>query len=165
MSQDDQNQSIIEDDDLKILNDMDIDKDFDVWLDFHGSLSREQRKEINSLSVCGSESEPLEVSSDYSKRIEQEIGDESKRRILSKQESLDVKFSPLSTAELHDIRKWGVRLERTEVFSRYYFPETWELREKEALQKEFSMTEPLACSRKVSACTQHMLLLLRDNSR
>ena len=151
-TQDNQNQSSHEDDDLKILNDMDIDKDFDVWLDFHGSLSHSQRKEIGRLSI--SRSEPLEVLEDGGKPEEQEFGDKSRSSLCKKRSSLslDVKFSPLSTAERRNIRSWAVRLERTEVFSRYYFPETWELREKEALQNEFSMTEPLACSRKVSAC-------------
>lgn len=147
-TQDNQNQGSNEDDDLKILNDMDIDKDFDVWLDFHGSLSQAQREEIGRLSL--SRSEPLEVLEDGSKPEEQMFGDKSRRSLCTKG-SLDVKFSPLSTAERRNIRSWAVRLERTEVFSRYYFPETWELREKEALQNEFSMTEPLACSRKVSA--------------
>ena len=107
-TQDNQNQSSHEDDDLKILNDMDIDKDFDVWLDFHGSLSHSQRKEISRLSI--SRSEPLEVLEDGGKPEEQEFGDKSRSSLCKKRSSLslDVKFSPLSTAERRNIRSWAV---------------------------------------------------------
>ena len=49
--------------------------------------------------------------------------------------SLDISFSTLTAGERQDIRSWNTRLHRDTVFSRYYFPEQWELRELKTIEK------------------------------
>lgn len=148
---DDEEQSI--EDDLKILNNMDIDKDFNVWSDFRNSFSvakRESMRQLNessrhsrtSVSTMGSIREIDAGDCEDVPKFKQSDNDSTCGRGSSRY-SLCVKFSPLSSAERRDIRQWAVRLERTQVFSRYYFPEAWELREKVGIQKEFLLTEPL----------------------
>lgn len=133
-------------DDLKILNDMDIDKDFNVWSDFRNSFSIAKRESVRNSSLSGMNSSTM---GSISESVQDEEvatlkrGDTESTRGYGSRSSLYVRFSPLSATERRDIRQWAVRLERTQVFSRYYFPEAWELREKAAIQKEFLLTEPL----------------------
>lgn len=149
------------DDDLKILNEMDIDKDFNVWSEFRHSFTTTKRESIRQLSTSarrncsGAIEESTRTMDSISESLaseELDIGQSDQATIHRKEStsscggsrsSLYVKFSPLSCAERRDIRSWAVRLEREQVFSRYYFPEAWELREKGAIQKEFLLNEPL----------------------
>ena len=142
---------------LRFLNEMDIDKDFNVWSDFRNSFTEATKESIRKLSVSGldreressgvstldSISEPA-ACRDTVNFYSTETG-QSKLHRGDSEASLYVKFSPLSAAERRDIRAWAVRLERKQVFSRYYFPEKWEMREKEAIQKELMLTEPTPC--------------------
>lgn len=172
---DDEEQSI--EDDLKILSEMDIDKDFNVWSEFRNSFSVAKREDMrqlsasakvdikSSISTMGSISECAISESDVCEDDNDESGTANSASLkrndtestCGRRSSLFVKFSPLSADERCDIREWAVRLERTQVFSRYYFPESWELREKHAIQKELLLTEPLACSgNKVSVSSVHV---------
>lgn len=158
---DDEEQSI--EDDLKILNEMDIDKDFNVWSEFRNSFSVAKREDMRQLSISKndikssistmgsisestvSESDVCEYDNNASGNRHASLKRNDTNSTCGRRSSLYVKFSPLSADERRDIREWAVRLDRTQVFSRYYFPESWELREKQALQKELLLTEPLTC--------------------
>eukprot|EP00804_Cyclotella_cryptica_P001785 CCRYP_018588-RB/>CCRYP_018588-RB protein AED:0.29 eAED:0.29 QI:100/1/1/1/0.8/0.66/6/1051/628 len=144
------------DDDLRFLNEMDIDRDFNVWSDFRLSFTEASKESIRNLrmlrgsigdSTLGSISESAacpgiaDVNSTETAQSKLHRGD-SEASIAKSLSSLYVKFSPLSAAERRDIRSWAVRLERKQVFSRYYFPEQWEIKEKEAIRKELMLTEP-----------------------
>jgi hypothetical protein len=148
-------------DDLRLLNEMDIDKDFNVWSDFRRSFTEAKKETIRNVSMCRmdcgsgsiggstlgtiSESAACPDTADFNStetgqsKLHRGDSEASIARSLS---SLYVTFSPLSAAERRDIRSWAVRLERKQVFSRYYFPEKWETREKEAIRKELMLTEP-----------------------
>ncbi|KAL7536227.1 hypothetical protein ACHAXR_007003 [Thalassiosira sp. AJA248-18] len=56
--------------------------------------------------------------------------------------SLMVSFSRLSEQELTHLRKWNRRLQRTEVFDKYYFPAQWEANEMEALVGFLKLEDP-----------------------
>ena len=176
---DDERQEI--EDDLKILNEMDIDKDFNVWSEFRHSFTTTKRESIRQLSTSarrtcsGAIGESTLTMGSISESLaseELDIGQTDQATVHrldstsscgGSRASLYVKFSPLSCAERRDIRSWAVRLEREQVFSRYYFPEAWELREKEAIQKEFLLNEPLKVQEKYfgSCCRPlHYLTLI-----
>ena len=55
---------------------------------------------------------------------------------------LDVPFSNLTPGEKRDLRAWNTRLSREVSFSRYYFPDPWELRELKALQTFLELEDP-----------------------
>ena len=48
----------------------------------------------------------------------------------------------LTPAERKDINLWSIRLKREQVFSRYYFPEQWELREINTILKFLKLENP-----------------------
>ena len=142
-------------DDLKILNEMNIDCDYDAWSEFRGSFSVETRKSLQetrasmdsvtsttpailgvkaSRNGLGHEESLLSV---YDIIFEDRAAvTESCKPAPKKKErdTLDVAFSELSAAERNDLRAWNRRLSREEVFSRYYFPQRWELGELGAIK-------------------------------
>mmetsp|Transcript_37338 Transcript_37338/g.78759 ORF Transcript_37338/g.78759 Transcript_37338/m.78759 type:complete len:757 (-) Transcript_37338:187-2457(-) len=63
-------------------------------------------------------------------------------RSMSSTNSLMVSFSKLSEQELSHLRKWNRRLQRTEVFDKYYFPAKWEANEMEALVGFLKLEDP-----------------------
>ena len=58
--------------------------------------------------------------------------------------SLMVSFPSMNDQELTHLRKWNRRLQRTEVFDRYYFPEKWEQMEMNDLIDFLNVGDPLA---------------------
>eukprot|EP00984_Skeletonema_dohrnii_P020980 scaffold10365_cov102-Skeletonema_dohrnii-CCMP3373.AAC.3 len=58
--------------------------------------------------------------------------------------SLMVSFPSMNEQELTHLRKWNRRLQRTEVFDRYYFPEKWEQMEMNDLIDFLNVEDPLA---------------------
>ena len=56
--------------------------------------------------------------------------------------SLMVSFPSLNDQELSHLRKWNRRLQRTEVFDKYYFPEKWEQMEMNALIDFLNLDDP-----------------------
>jgi len=56
--------------------------------------------------------------------------------------SIMVSFSNLNEREMIHLRKWKMRLRKTEVFDTYYFPQKWEISEMEALIKYFGLEDP-----------------------
>jgi len=56
--------------------------------------------------------------------------------------SLMVSFSKLNCQELSNLRKWNRRMQRTEVFDKYYFPAKWEANEMEALVGFLKLEDP-----------------------
>mmetsp|Transcript_50356 Transcript_50356/g.107241 ORF Transcript_50356/g.107241 Transcript_50356/m.107241 type:complete len:616 (+) Transcript_50356:155-2002(+) len=137
---DDHSASEIEDN-LKLLNDMNIDQDFNIWGDFRGSDAMGQRDSLKSL-ISGS----LTVSASEQSRCQRD-SDESKEKdssheIDSGDRSLSVSFSALTSGEKREIRSWNIRLSRETVFSRYYFPEQWELREMKTVVEFLELENP-----------------------
>jgi hypothetical protein len=141
-------------DDLRILNEMNIDRDFNMfekrdstgaWSDFRDAFSPAEKESLHRLSLRSSASlSHMGVSALTPRDNYDNDEPESNQRnseAAASDSSLNVGFSPLSTDERRDIRTWAVRVERKQVFSRYYFPEQWELREKEAIQKELGITK------------------------
>lgn len=55
---------------------------------------------------------------------------------------LMVPFPSLNEQELSHLRKWNRRLQRTEVFDKYYFPEKWEQMEMNALIDFLNLDDP-----------------------
>mmetsp|Transcript_56541 Transcript_56541/g.120084 ORF Transcript_56541/g.120084 Transcript_56541/m.120084 type:complete len:732 (+) Transcript_56541:26-2221(+) len=60
----------------------------------------------------------------------------------SSNNSLMVSFSKLNEQELSHLRKWNRRLQRTEVFDKYYFPAKWEANEMESLVGFLKLEDP-----------------------
>jgi len=149
-------------DDLKILNEMDIDKDFNIWSDFRNSFSVAKKDSISQLNIACSgklESSFSESLGSISEHDQAKLHhDETDVSPACSRASQHVRFSPLSLAERRNICASVVRLERKQVFSRYYFPETWELREKEAIQRELLLKEPLVCSG-IKVCNHRYFIL------
>lgn len=58
--------------------------------------------------------------------------------------SLMVSFPTMNEQELSQLRKWNRRLQRTEVFDKYYFPEKWEQMEMNDLIDFLNLDDPLA---------------------
>lgn len=61
--------------------------------------------------------------------------------------SLTVSFPAMNEQELSHLRKWNRRLQRTEVFDKYYFPEKWEQMEMNDLIDFLNIEDPLAKAR------------------
>ncbi len=61
--------------------------------------------------------------------------------------SLAVSFPAMNEQELSHLRKWNRRLQRTEVFDKYYFPEKWEQMEMNDLIDFLNIEDPLAKAR------------------
>ena len=158
------------DDDLAILNSMDIDSDFNVWSDFRSSFSIEKREALRRMSSRGSIGDSGRSGNTTGAVIEEMKLGASKLRssgmvpiteiditastnsvVRGDSEALDndgddlhVAFSSLSVAEQKDIRAWNVRLAREQVFSRYYFPKQWELRENKTIEQDLMLKDPKA---------------------
>lgn len=153
-------------DDLEILNNMNIDEDFNIWNDFRASVAVKKKRESiesvfskrssskskvstpgdigdshssTSAVVLGVREKKFEASEisiaeiNISGKGEEECGDDEKPH--GGDNSLDVSFSTLTAGERRDLRQWEARLGRETVFSRYYFPEQWEMRELSTVQK------------------------------
>eukprot|EP00585_Thalassiosira_rotula_P008715 CAMPEP_0196136728 /NCGR_PEP_ID=MMETSP0910-20130528/4940_1 /TAXON_ID=49265 /ORGANISM="Thalassiosira rotula, Strain GSO102" /LENGTH=614 /DNA_ID=CAMNT_0041397063 /DNA_START=35 /DNA_END=1879 /DNA_ORIENTATION=+ len=117
---------------FKILDEMNIDKDFNVWGDFRKSVSLKKE----SLKSQKSQQMKTSVQSISESDAEEIKEDESNRDRLS------VAFSALTPDEKRDIRAWNMRLTKDTVFSRYYFPEQWELREMTAVAESLELKDP-----------------------
>jgi len=127
--------------DLLILKAMDIENDFNVWSDFRSSLYPKKRESLESLFSRSSliskqlSSKELLGFSESSIDIDDfEESEESDNFEVSRTGSDSVSFSSLSPGEQRDIRAWNIRLSRGTVFSRYYFPEPWELKELKTIE-------------------------------
>lgn len=139
----DSSQASLEDD-LQALKNMDIDADFNQWSSFKGSFSVQKRE---SLRVIGNNKRAM---------LGAKNNEDSLHAI---EETGEVKEDPLlklSPAEQEDINKWQYRLKREQVFSRYYFPEQWELREMSTIQEFLNLQDPNASYFTVS--TSHICI-------
>lgn len=130
--------------DLLTLKAMDIEHDFNSWSDFRSTLSIPKRESLESLFSRSSiaykttreASEIFEGSisiaeGDFNDSEEDDTFDYASG---SDSDSNYVSFSSLTPGERRDIRAWNIRLSRGTVFSRYYFPEQWELRELKTIE-------------------------------
>ena len=150
--------------DLEILNNMNIDEDFNVWNEFRASVAIKKKRESiesvfskrssskkstpgvgdshssTSAVVLGVREKKFEASEisiaeiNISEKGEDECGYDEKPQ-GGDDKSLDVSFSTLTAGERRDLRQWDARLGRDTVFSRYYFPENWEMRGLSTIQK------------------------------
>ena len=128
------------DTDLQALNEMDIDADFNLWSSFRGSFSVQKRASLESI---GSRKRSSGASTS-AVLMGQKNHDKFEDSLVSIAE-VDVPedpFKQLSPAEQKDIQQWNARLAREQVFSRYYFPEHWELREMSTIQKFLKLENP-----------------------
>ncbi|KAL7491317.1 hypothetical protein ACHAWT_001365 [Skeletonema menzelii] len=57
--------------------------------------------------------------------------------------SLTVSFPAMNEQELSHLRKWNRRLQRTEVYDKYYFPEKWEQKEMNDLIGFLNIEDPM----------------------
>ncbi|KAL7538282.1 hypothetical protein ACHAWF_006043 [Thalassiosira exigua] len=139
--------------DLKKLNEMDIDRDFNAWSEFRSSFAvRGGRQSLASLvsrsSLKSSTSTTPVVLGKQNKfdASEHSIAESDLEESVGKNRrdhgSLDVSFSSLTPAEKRELRTWNTRLTRDVVFSRYYFPQQWELREMDTLKKFLEIENP-----------------------
>jgi hypothetical protein len=121
--------------DLAILAAMNIEDDFSAWSDFRKSLAvPAKRASLESLFLQSSTASKRNLTSsleDFGGSLE-DFGDSEKDDDFKEDSGScnHVSFaSSISPGELRDIRAWNKRLSRETAFSRYYFPEHWELRE------------------------------------
>lgn len=134
-------------DDLKMLNEMNIDQDFNIWGDFRSSFAVKGRRESLD-SLMGSRSSTRVSITDKSVAIPEDSdnrsSDLSDHHAIDHSASLDldVSLSALTSGEKRDLRAWNIRLARDTVFSRYYFPEQWELRELKTLENFLRLENP-----------------------
>lgn len=126
--------------DLQALNNMDIDADFNVWSSFRGSFSVEKRASLEQIGNSKRSSAKSTAAAD-SMGAKNEKHDDSLVSI-KEVESNENPLHQLSPAEQKDIQQWNARLAREQVFSRYYFPEQWELREMGTIQKFLNLENP-----------------------
>lgn len=118
------------DKDLQALNEMDIDADFNTWSSFRGSFSMQKRASLAQIGK-GKRSLGMKI----------ESFDDSLHSIQEGEVDEDP-LHKLSPAEEKDINQWNKRLGRDQVFSRYYWPEQWELREMNTIQKFLKLENP-----------------------
>mmetsp|Transcript_6123 Transcript_6123/g.8926 ORF Transcript_6123/g.8926 Transcript_6123/m.8926 type:complete len:446 (+) Transcript_6123:247-1584(+) len=118
------------DKDLQALNEMDIDADFNMWSSFRGSFSVQRRA---SLQLIGKNKRSMRTKND---NFDDSIDS------IQEVEANEDPLHKLSPAEEKEINQWNVRLGREQVFSRYYFPEQWELREMNTVQKFLKLEKP-----------------------
>lgn len=132
--------------DLLTLKAMDIEHDFNSWSDFRSTLSvTTERDSLASLFsrssiVYKATREASEISEVSISIAEDDVNDNEEDDTFdyasgSGSDGNHVSFSSLSPGERRDIRAWNIRLSRDTVFSRYYFPEQWELRELKTIEK------------------------------
>lgn len=138
--------------DLKRLGEMDIDQDFNVWSEFRKTVSSRGGSDSFRSFVFQASSRKLSgdaLNSQESKLStplgEVDDGEEKPVHAENKDNSLVVSFPKLTAFEQRDIRTWDIRISRDTVFSRYYFPELWELRELETLKDFFELENPRGC--------------------
>ncbi len=124
------------DKDLQALSKMDIDANFNTWSSFRGSFSVQKRA---SLAQIGK--------SKRSMRIDIEKFDDSIDDI-KEVEVYEDPLQKLTPAERTDINQWSIRLDSEQVFSRYYFPEQWELKEMNTIQKFLKLENPNTSSQR-----------------
>mmetsp|Transcript_14754 Transcript_14754/g.31269 ORF Transcript_14754/g.31269 Transcript_14754/m.31269 type:complete len:619 (-) Transcript_14754:64-1920(-) len=130
-------------DDLEILKEMEIiDEDFNAWSEFRSEVGRRGeeggRGSMESLAT---------LSAKWKSSGSNQGGDGSHTKEKVKRDKisdakLQVSFSRLTRGEKRDIRAWEIRLARETVFSRYYFPEQWEVREMTTLQEFLDLKNP-----------------------
>mmetsp|Transcript_2232 Transcript_2232/g.4061 ORF Transcript_2232/g.4061 Transcript_2232/m.4061 type:complete len:613 (-) Transcript_2232:78-1916(-) len=128
------------DNDLQALNEMDIDADFNMWSSFRGSFSVQKRASLQEIG----NSKRSSGGSTAAAVLMGTKNDKFDDSLVSIKE-IEVNEDPLhnlSPAEQKDIQQWNVRLGREQVFSRYYFPEQWELRELGTIQKFLKLEKP-----------------------
>ena len=158
-----------DDDLMKDLAKMDIDGDFNCWYgawsDFRANIAsggetRMGRDSLQSLreksmrvsAHLRSTSSRNDVSGDEIFGLDgiekYDCGDEPEDAPsdntdddTDQDQPLEVLFS-LTPGEYRDIRAWNARLSREVVFSRYYFPEQWELRELKTLVTFLELEDP-----------------------
>jgi len=127
--------------DLQALNEMDIDADFNMWSSFRNSFSVEKRASLqeigNSKRSSGGSSAAAVLMGSRNEKF-----DESLISIKETDSNDGDPLHQLSPAEQKDIHQWNARLAREQVFSRYYFPEQWELRELGTIQKFLKLENP-----------------------
>ncbi len=146
--------------DLQILNEMNIDGDFNVWSDFRNSFTDDRRQSLRATRESmkhGSIDDSISSNSHAIMGVPQtnrigsveSICEEDLERDAEKGKAQcddniysERAFNKLSPAERADIQEWKKRLTREQVFSRYYFPEKWEMREMKAISDFLSLDEP-----------------------
>eukprot|EP00578_Thalassiosira_sp_NH16_P013609 CAMPEP_0181113522 /NCGR_PEP_ID=MMETSP1071-20121207/20392_1 /TAXON_ID=35127 /ORGANISM="Thalassiosira sp., Strain NH16" /LENGTH=516 /DNA_ID=CAMNT_0023197565 /DNA_START=216 /DNA_END=1763 /DNA_ORIENTATION=- len=139
------------DNDLKFLREMNIDNDFNAWSEFRSSIAVRGKsgesldsfvsRGLSKKSIGNTDHSSTSTSTTPNKFLmseksitESNLGEDSEPHTDNVQQ-LDVSFSTLTPGEMRDIRAWNIRMARETVFSRYYFPEQWEIREMKTLEK------------------------------
>lgn len=127
-----------------------------VWNDFRNSFAVRKRGSLESVASRSSISNTsrsrtsmtpvvMGVQNRYDAPSEDNRGSAVESE-MSKSESgqapLDVSFSVLTPGEQRDIRAWNIRMARETVFSRFYYPEQWELRELKTIEKFLELENP-----------------------
>ena len=128
------------DNDLQALNEMNIDADFNMWSSFRGSFSAQKRASLQEIGNSKRSSKGGTAAAVLMGTKNDKFDDS-----LVSIKEIEVNEDPLhnlSPAEQKDIQQWNVRLGREQVFSRYYFPEQWELRELGTIQKFLKLEKP-----------------------
>mmetsp|Transcript_20959 Transcript_20959/g.44040 ORF Transcript_20959/g.44040 Transcript_20959/m.44040 type:complete len:646 (-) Transcript_20959:824-2761(-) len=146
--------------DLQLLNEMNIDGDFNVWSDFRDSFNAEKRQSLRvtrqsmkhgAINDSASSTSSAIIGAPLTNKrgsVESFCEDELERDKEKGKAQCDGNiyseraFNKLSPAERADIQEWKKRLTREQVFSRYYFPEKWEMREMRAISDFLSLNEP-----------------------
>lgn len=134
--------------DLAILNGMDIDEDFNAWSSFRSSFTAHPRYQRDSLTTLFSQTSRKLSATGGSMRFESSIdelnicdGEDNDDDDDNADEHVVEEFNSSST---RDIRAWNIRLSRETVFSQYYFPEKWELRELKTIESFLDLNTHLA---------------------
>ena len=129
--------------DLQALNEMDIDADFNMWSSFRDSFSVQKRASLeqigNSKRSSGASSAAVLMGTKNENKFDESLVSIQEIEVEVQEEDPRHKLSP---AEQKDIHQWNVRLGREQVFSRYYFPEQWELKELSTIQKFLKLENP-----------------------
>ena len=139
--------------DLAILNGMNIEEDFNTWSSFRSSFIANPRKQRDSLTSLFSQSSKRLITTGGSMRFESSIDelniydddDDDDHDDDNAGDHVMEEFNTSTTQfEWRDIRAWNMRLSRETVFSRYYFPEHWELRELKTIESFLDLNNHLA---------------------
>jgi hypothetical protein len=131
--------------DLQALNEMDIDADFNMWSSFRNSFSVEKRATLqeigNSQRSSGGSTAAAVLMGSKNEKFDGSLHS-SLNSIIEEVDLNEDPLHQLSPEEQKDIHQWNARLAREQVFSRYYFPEQWELRELSTIQKFLKLENP-----------------------
>lgn len=115
-------------------------------MDETASCDEESVHEALSSALVGNNhnnSTSSRLSNDTSSSSDKKNNDSSAETLQSSfNNSLMVSFPSLNEQELSHLRKWNRRLQRTEVFDKYYFPEKWEQMEMNALIDFLNLDDP-----------------------